>query len=156
MHRNQKIYTRVKSISHTKNNNWIWVGLLLFVLAFISISLSGCGTADAAVKETVVSIPDSITIDEAYDKYEQGVFFLDVRTPAEWEEFHAPGATLIPLDELEYRLDELPEGKEIVVVCRSGNRSQTGRDILRGNGFELSTSMDGGLNAWRAAGYPIE
>jgi rhodanese-related sulfurtransferase len=95
-------------------------------------------------------------VDEAYQKYQDGVFLLDVRTQEEWDEYHAPDTTLIPLDQLEGRLDELPQDEEIVVVCRSGNRSQAGRDILRNNGFERSTSMSGGLNAWRAAGYPIE
>ena len=61
-----------------------------------------------------------------------------------------------PLNELESRLDELPQNEEIVVVCRSGNRSQVGRDTLRNNGFEQTTSMSDGLKAWRAAGYPTE
>jgi rhodanese-related sulfurtransferase len=95
-------------------------------------------------------------VDEAYEKYQEGVFFLDVRTRQEWDEYHAPNTTLIPLDQLESRLDELPANEEIVVVCRSGNRSQSGRDILRNNGFAETTSMSGGLGAWRAAGYPTE
>jgi len=80
--------------------------------------------------------------------------FLDVRTPEEWVDFHAPNSTLIPLDELESRVNELPRDQEIVVVCRSGNRSQVGRDILRNAGFDQVSSMSGGLNAWRSAGYP--
>ena len=99
---------------------------------------------------------DEITIDEAYQKHQDGVFFLDVRTQEEWDDFHAPNTTLIPLDQLPARLSELPQGEEIVVVCRSGNRSQAGRNILRENGFEQSTSMAGGLTAWRSAGYPTE
>jgi len=42
------------------------------------------------------------------------------------------------------------------VVCRSGNRSQQGRDILLAAGFMQVTSMDGGMNAWQTSGYPIE
>jgi rhodanese-related sulfurtransferase len=60
------------------------------------------------------------------------------------------------LDELPSRVDEVPKDQEIVVVCRSGNRSQSGRDILQNAGFENVTSMSGGLNAWGAAGYPLE
>ena len=88
--------------------------------------------------------------------YQQGVFLLDVRTQEEWDEFHAPNTTLIPLDQLGSRLSELPQDEPIVVVCRSGNRSQAGRDILLANGYEPATSMAGGLNAWREAGFPIE
>ena len=81
---------------------------------------------------------------------------LDVRTLEEWNEFHAPNTTLIPLDQLMSRLSEVPRDKEIVVVCRSGNRSQQGREILLNAGFKQVTSMTGGLNEWRAKGYPIE
>jgi len=127
------------------------IPLGISVILLISFILAGCGaTADT------VAVADTISIEEAYEKYNQGVFFLDVRTQGEWDEYHAPNTTLIPLDQLESRLGELPQGEEIVVVCRSGNRSQAGRDILRQNGFEQATSMDGGLSQWRAAGYPIE
>ena len=51
---------------------------------------------------------------------------------------------------------EVPRDREIVVVCRSGNRSQQGRDILLNAGYTQVTSMQGGLNEWRASGYPVE
>lgn len=98
----------------------------------------------------------SITVDEAHEIYAAGGYLLDVRTQGEWDEYHIPGTTLIPLDELEGRVDEVPLDQEIVVVCRSGNRSQTGRDILKAAGFTQVTSMDSGVSTWRAAGYPIE
>ena len=67
----------------------------------------------------------------------------------------AANTTLIPLDQLASRVNEVPRDQEIVVVCRSGNRSQQGRDILLQAGFEQVTSMQGGLNEWRATGYPV-
>ncbi len=85
-----------------------------------------------------------VDVQEAYTLREQGAFILDVRQPEEWEAGHIPGATLIPLGELESRVDELPQDEEIVVVCRSGNRSATGRDILLDAGFTDVTSMGGG------------
>jgi rhodanese-related sulfurtransferase len=51
-------------------------------------------------------------------------------------------------------VSELPKDKPIVVVCRSGNRSQAGRDILLQAGI-AATSMNGGLNEWRASGHPV-
>jgi rhodanese-related sulfurtransferase len=87
---------------------------------------------------------------------QRGAFVLDVRTPEEWNEFHAPNSTLIPLDQLASRLSEVPRDRQIVVVCRSGNRSQQGRDLLLNAGFEQVASMAGGLNEWRANGFPIE
>ena len=101
-------------------------------------------------------LPSTTSVDEAYSMYQDGAFVLDVRTVEEWNEFHAPGTTLIPLDELASRVDEVPRDRPIVVVCRSGNRSDEGRDILLDAGFTQVTSMDGGLNEWRASGYPIE
>ncbi len=102
------------------------------------------------------ALPSEVSIDEAYQLVEGGAFLLDVRTPEEWDEFHAPQATLIPLDELQARVNEVPIDREVVVICRSGNRSQTGRDILLSAGHPSATSVDGGMNAWAAAGYPTE
>ncbi len=101
------------------------------------------------------SLPMEVSVEEAYEMYQAGAFFLDVRTPEEWDEYHIPGATLIPLEELSDRVDEVPADQDVVVVCRSGNRSQMGRDILRSAGLG-ATSMAGGMRAWVAAGYPSE
>ncbi len=79
-----------------------------------------------------------------------------MRTPEEWNDGHVPGATLIPLDELEARLSELPQDEDIVIICRSGNRSAAGRDILLSAGFDSVTSVAGGFNEWMANGYPSE
>jgi rhodanese-related sulfurtransferase len=98
----------------------------------------------------------TIGVNEAYTLYQNGAFVLDVRTVEEWNEFHAPNTTLIPLDQLASRLNEVPRDRQIVVVCRSGNRSQQGRDILLNAGFAQVVSMTGGLNEWRASGFPIE
>ena len=100
-------------------------------------------------------MPSEISVAQAHDKYNQDTFFLDVREPEEWNEYHIEGATLIPLGELASRVDDLPRDKEIVVVCRSGNRSQAGRDILKDAGFTQVTSMAGGVSQWQASGYPI-
>lgn len=122
------------------------VALVALVIYLIAASASG-GVATAAATE--------ISVDQAYEKYQAGAFLLDVRTQEEWDEYHAPGTTLIPLDQLPARLNELPKNQEIVVVCRSGNRSQQGRDILLNAGFD-ATSMAGGLKEWYARGYPTE
>jgi rhodanese-related sulfurtransferase len=87
-------------------------------------------------------------------RYQEGAFMLDVREPDEWIAGHIPNAHLIPLGQLAQRLKELNPDQEIVVVCRSGNRSAQARDILLGAGFKYVTSMAGGMNDWTAAGYP--
>lgn len=100
------------------------------------------------------SLPKEISVAQAEAMYNTGAYVLDVRQPEEWDQVHIPGTTLIPLGELESRLSEVPKDKEVVVVCRSGNRSQQGRDILLNAGFDQVTSMAGGMNDWSAAGYP--
>ncbi|GAB4581752.1 MAG: rhodanese-like domain-containing protein [Anaerolineales bacterium] len=129
---------------------------LWWVLVAVAIlALGGYWLSQQTDAPATSALPLEITVSEAYQKYEDGVFLLDVRTPEEWNEFHAPNTTLIPLDQLATRVDELPKDQEIVVICRSGNRSQQGRDILLQAGFEQVTSMAGGLNEWRSTGYPV-
>jgi rhodanese-related sulfurtransferase len=97
-----------------------------------------------------------ITPAQAYAKYQQGAFFLDVRSQDEWNQFHIAGSTLIPLDELPNRLNELPRNQDIVVICLSGHRSQSGVAILQQAGFPRLSYLSGGLQAWTAAGYPVQ
>ena len=128
---------------------------VLAVTALVIILLVLWGNNRRQVTPSAV-LPVEVSVNDAYNKYQNGAYVLDVRTQEEWDEFHAPNTTLIPLDQLPSRLSELPRDKEIVVVCRSGNRSQQGRDILLNAGFQQVTSMQGGLNEWRASGYPVE
>ncbi len=101
-------------------------------------------------------LPMEVAVEESYELVESGAFLLDVRTQEEWDEFHAPQATLIPLDELAGRLNEIPKDKPVVIICRSGNRSAVARDYLLDAGFGSVTSSAGGMLAWQAAGYPVE
>jgi rhodanese-related sulfurtransferase len=99
-------------------------------------------------------LPAEVSVDEASQLRDAGAFILDVRQPDEWVAGHIPDATLIPLGELASRVSDVPANRQIVVVCRSGNRSAQGRDILLGAGHPSVTSMAGGMNDWTAAGYP--
>jgi rhodanese-related sulfurtransferase len=101
------------------------------------------------------SLPAEIGITQAAEKRDQGAFILDVRQPEEWQQFHIPGATLIPLGELPNRLNEVPKDRPVVVVCRTGRRSAEGRDILLNAGYPEVTSMAGGVTEWQAQGLPI-
>lgn len=67
-------------------------------------------------------------------------FLVDVRTPGEFAEGSAPGAVNIPLQELELRLAEMKDKKQIVVFCRSGNRSSQAKLILEQHGFTNITN----------------
>lgn len=80
---------------------------------------------------------------------------IDVRTPEEFGAGHIAGAINIPVQQLEQRLSEVPSDKEIVVYCRSGNRSATASQILTREGYDIVYDM-GGIVAWQQAGLPIE
>lgn len=133
----------------------IGLGLVLVVALVVSAALLLRQPAPAASVGQITSdsgLPDEVSVAQAADLRTQGAFILDVRTSEEWAEFHIPGSTLIPVDELESRVNEVPRGRQVVVVCRSGNRSAVGRDILKGASYDQVTSMAGGLKAWRDGG----
>ncbi|WP_337031478.1 rhodanese-like domain-containing protein [Paenibacillus illinoisensis] len=72
---------------------------------------------------------------------------LDVREPEEWMEGHVAGSNHIPLGELDVRHEELDPTQEIIVICRSGNRSGKACELLNEKGFKV-VNMTGGLIAW--------
>lgn len=80
---------------------------------------------------------------------------LDVRQPEEWAQGHIDGGILIPLGELESRISEIPTDRDVLIICRSGNRSTQARELLRSAGLTRTTSIMGGMNAWLAAGLPV-
>jgi rhodanese-related sulfurtransferase len=111
----------------------LWGIIALVVLGLGAVWLMSRNTTAAT------SLPSEISVADAVAKQKAGAFILDVREPSEWNDAHIAGATLIPLGELASRVNELPRNKEIVVVCRSGNRSAQGRDTLLNAGFSQVT-----------------
>lgn len=73
---------------------------------------------------------------------------LDVREPWEVEICGFSGATVIPLHQLPGRLDDLPTGDPLVVVCHRGQRSLSAATFLRARGIGRATSLRGGVEDW--------
>ncbi len=136
----------------------VQIGIVAVAALIIALLvLSGGGSSPTAAAVDINQLPSVISVEDAYQFYQSGeAFVLDVREQSEWDEYHAPNTTLIPLGELPNRVNEVPKDRPIIVVCRSGNRSDAGRDALLDAGFTNVTSMDGGLSTWRSLGYPIE
>jgi len=79
---------------------------------------------------------------------------LDVRQAWEYEEFHLPGALLVPLPDLSDRLAELDPRKPMLVYCAHGRRSAAAAGLLAGQGFTRVMHMEGGVMAWKD-GYAV-
>ena len=89
---------------------------------------------------------------------DSNVVLLDVRTPAEFnsESGHLANTLLIPVQELEQRVDELAQYKDktIIAYCRTGNRSGTAAAILSKKGFK-AMNMTGGIVKWNELHLPV-
>jgi sulfur-carrier protein adenylyltransferase/sulfurtransferase len=94
--------------------------------------------------------PAEITVEELKGRLDRGerVFILDVRNPEEYEICRIPGSTLLPLPSLPQRFRELDAGRETVVHCKSGMRSQKAIGFLRQQGFTKLVNLKGGILAW--------
>jgi rhodanese-related sulfurtransferase len=141
-----KYTSRSRHKSRKPKLTWLWVSLAALFIAIAGILLLSSKASPSV----------EITPAQAYAKFQQGAFFLDVRSQDEWDQSHIAGSTLIPLDQLQNRLGELPMDQDIVVVCLSGHRSQSGTAILQKAGFKHVFCLSGGLTAWKAAGYALE
>jgi len=91
---------------------------------------------------------------EASARMDAGAILLDVRESHEWQAGHAQGARHIPLGQLGQRMRELPGGRPVIAVCRSGARSARAASLLAGQGREVS-NLRGGMRGWAAAGLPV-
>jgi len=138
----------------------ILVNLLIIIVLTL---LAACGGSETTAP--VAEIDESAPLDlaEVVDvhtvasvKDRDDVYLLDVREPWEYEEAHIPGVTLLPMGEVADNLDQVPTDKQVIVTCRSGNRSGQVAQYLRENGFDNISNMSGGIVDWQAAGYPVE
>jgi rhodanese-related sulfurtransferase len=94
---------------------------------------------------------------EVHEKLKNGKrpFLLDVREKHEVREGYISGAKLIPLGQLGSRIKDLPKDREIVCVCRSGNRSRSAAKKLIAAGYSAS-NMKGGMLAWKWSKLPVK
>jgi len=109
----------------------------------------------ASDKETKDEIKHKAVIDlqELQDKTESEapLFILDVREPTEFAFGHIPGAVNIPLGELEDRMDEIDEDKELHIICRTGNRSDLAAQKLTNKGYKNVKNVIPGMSEWNGS-----
>jgi rhodanese-related sulfurtransferase len=111
--------------------------------------------AAAALKVPFMSLADLRNCVQARDP---DLIILDVREREAFERAHLPGARHLPRGQLELRVnEELPDPtRRVLVYCELGQISTLAAATLREVGYQRAVALDGGMRAWREAGYPVE
>lgn len=119
--------------------------------AVLTLALAAAAWAD----EPALIEPQALA--ERMASADAGLLVLDVRTAAEFDEGHLPGAVNIPYDSLAARIAELgPSGeRDIVVYCRSGRRSAIALTTLKDAGFSRLFHLDGDWLRWSEEHRPL-
>lgn len=139
--------------------------LKIMLLLVAALGVVACGgpeetaVIDPALDLAEVELQLAPSVDVATVVELQGrddVVLIDVREQWEYDEAHIPNITLIPMNEVPNRLDEIPQDKTVIVTCRSGNRSGQVVEFLRNQGYDNVHNMEGGILAWQQAGQPVE
>jgi len=98
-----------------------------------------------------------ISAEEAKEMMDRGgVQVVDVRQPNEYETAHLTDVTLIPVDDIYGRVDEVSEDKDVIFLCAMGVRSALACEIAVAMGRSRCYNMEGGMEAWKAKGLPFE
>ena len=130
--------------------------VLIFLLIALLLTL-GCN--QSKVPPTPYS---EITTDQLYQRIQLGekLLIIDVRTPEEYvgKLGHIAGAKLLPLQEIESWFKDFEDQKdrEIILICRSGNRSGVAARFLTEHGFSKVVNVIGGMRDWNQKGFPVE
>lgn len=102
----------------------------------------------------IVMSADAKTVKEWYDRNE--ILLVDVRETSEFELEHIAGALLLPMSSFDAEIfPEIP-GKKIVLHCAIGKRSEAAGKKLLSEGHPGAIHLTGGIDAWKAAGFPTE
>lgn len=96
----------------------------------------------------------TVQVSDVPDPIPDDVAVLDVREQEEWDYGHIEGAVHLPVLQLVPRLDEVPFGQRLLVVCKIGGRSMQAVDYLVRKGYD-AVNLDGGMVEWVAAGRPM-
>jgi rhodanese-related sulfurtransferase len=152
-----------------KNATLSAVGLTL--AAFVLLIIVGCSnepTVAASIKPTseTAAVPaddiasvKKVTVDEVRAALEKGeAVVVDVRSPQAYELEHIPGSKLMPFAQVSMRAGELPQNRLIVLYCTcpAEESSAGAAQMLARRGITTTAALVGGLDAWKAAGLPVE
>ena len=121
---------------------------IAFFLTLVALTASLCFAAGAA----------NITSSQARAVIAKNpkMVLLDVRTPEEYRQAHLRGSLLIPLGELNRRVQEIPRDRAVLVYCAVGARSVSAASFLTSKGYREVYNMSDGLVGWYKNGLPLQ
>lgn len=102
---------------------------------------------------------EQLLVNEVYDIYNtknNDYVFIDVREPEEWAMGVIPNIIKISLGDLSSKFNELDKDKKYIIVCRSGNRSNTASRMMLQSGFKDVANFQGGMLDWYDSDFPLE
>ncbi|GAM09710.1 hypothetical protein OR1_01990 [Geobacter sp. OR-1] len=118
---------------------------LVFLLGLIAV------TAFSAGYRNISSTEARKMIDQ-----KKNIYLLDVRTHEEYRQARLKGSILIPINEIERRLNEVPKNRPILVYCAVGSRSNLVAGFLAGKGYAEVYNMQDGIMGWYRNGYQVQ
>ncbi|HET7791825.1 MAG TPA: MBL fold metallo-hydrolase [Rhizobacter sp.] len=137
------------------------LGMPTHLTEALRTNMSGGRTVAEMLSEAAASV-SFMSLEElrrlVADGTSSDLVILDVRERDAYDAGHVPGARLLPRGQLELRVnDELPDPtKRVLTVCEFGRISTLAAATLHEMGFQRAIALDGGMKAWREAGYPVE
>lgn len=143
----------------------------LFIILFLSVSLflvSGTSGVEQnavpaaehqpAIQANVQPVFRTISAVEAASIIEQNkdILILDVRTPQERKQVRITGSKLVPVGDVIRGKFETDADQPIMLVCAVGGRSYFAGKVMISRGYQEVYNLDGGIEAWRRVGLPVE
>ena len=136
------------------------LGMPTHLTEALRTNMSGGKTVAQLLAEAAAKVP-FMSLEELKSRVETAdgtLLVLDVRERDAYESAHIPGARFLPRGQLELRVNsELPDPtRRVLVYCDFGKVSTLAAATLREMGYTRAVALDGGMKAWREAGYPVK
>lgn len=113
-----------------------FISSIVFALVVIKMILPARGVAQITAQELRDQLKD------------ESIQFIDVRSPAKYNNFHIFGFDNIPLRDIRRRAKSLDKEKRVVVICQTGSQGNRACKRLKRRGFKKLANVRGGLSTW--------
>jgi rhodanese-related sulfurtransferase len=127
----------------------------LALVGIIVLGIAVTQVAQATGETPPWTLSDKISVAQARQQISSGAIVVDVRSLEEYVAGHIDQSLSLPLDQFSAHLNALPHDRLLIMVCQTGARSVQAYHILQDAGFTQITVLSGGIEAWKAANYPV-